>query len=224
MCGSKVLAPRGRQAQLRFPEFANVSRITMLPVIFASGEKGRPMLVLKGKRYPFRILGQGDSLRMQSVASCLPSDCLITMRDEVADVDKHNFLHWARYFVEDVRPLTEHGRKVLLIYDGYRSHMSPSVLRVLRDVGIIAYCLPAHTSGVTLPLGVTVIGSFKSHLASTLQKVYSTSNVEKPLDLFDFCKIMKEAYLQSFTPKNMRAGFAAGIFGPSIPLRFFLFH
>ena len=52
------------------------------------------------------------------------------------------------------------NRKVLLVLDGYRSHMTYQALRILRNGGVIVYALPAHTSGYTQPLDVSVFGTF----------------------------------------------------------------
>jgi len=165
------------------------------------------MFVLKGTRSPLRTIAYRGTRRTQTIFECLPAGSLVSMRDDNAGVNKRNFLEWARAFVTDVAHLTRDGRKVLLIYDGYRSHMSPAVLRLFRKRNIVAYCLPAHTTGVTQPLDLTVFGSFKTHLAETLRRMHSAGNADARFDVFDFCRMMREAYVKSFTPDTIMGGF-----------------
>lgn len=70
----------------------------------------------------------------------------------------------ARDFVEAVKENTVGGRKLLLTYDAHRSHLSVAVLGILRKRGVLAYCLPAHTSGKTQPLDVGLYAPFKNYL------------------------------------------------------------
>lgn len=62
------------------------------------------------------------------------------------------------------RPMTVNGRKFLLVYDGYHSHIGLKVLKTLCDGNIIAYDLLAHTSGTLQSLDLIVFRSFKEHL------------------------------------------------------------
>lgn len=92
----------------------------------------------------------------------------------VAGVDKANFIRWAMGFVDEVKDLTAGGRKVLLIYDGCRSHMSVKVLQFLKCGGVEVYVLPAHTSALTQPLDVCLFSPFKSKLTDLLASTSST--------------------------------------------------
>ena len=42
--------------QVHLPVFKNVSRVTIMPVIFANGEKGRPLFVFKGTKLSHRVI------------------------------------------------------------------------------------------------------------------------------------------------------------------------
>ena len=114
---------------------------------------------------------------------------------------------WARLFVEEVTDLTQNGRKLLLLYDGYRSHMSHEALKVLDDGNLIAFGLPAHTSSTTQPLDVGVFGPFKANIDRFLHEMCSTIE-HNVLDAFDFCKIIREAYWFSFTIRNITPAFS----------------
>lgn len=82
-----------------------------------------------------------------------------------------SFLQFAELFVEDVKDLTANARKVVLAYDGCRSHLGWKVLRVLEQWGIIAVALPANASGRTQPLDLSVFPTFKQKLNDTIHQV-----------------------------------------------------
>lgn len=48
--------------------------------------------------------------------------------------------------VRHLRDLTVGGRKVLLSFDGYRSHMGLGVMEYLDQNGVVVYTLPKHSS------------------------------------------------------------------------------
>ena len=122
-------------------------------------------------------------------------------------MDKYICIEWAKQFVEDVKDLTSGTRKFLLLYDAYRIHMSLQALTTFEQGGIMAFALPAHTSGSTQPLDVGVFQPFKSQLNTTIRRVCSvyTYNV---FDLFDLCRFMTSAYTCAFTGDIIRKSFA----------------
>ena len=208
---TKVYNLRGVQPQQRSSQFVNVNRITMMSVIFANGEAGRSMFVCKGKHLKFRTTVVDGKPVVETLADCLPRGSIVTMRENVAGVDSYNFIEWAKLFVVDVKDLTMNNRNVLLVLDGYRSHMTYQALRILQTGGVIVYALPAHTSGYTQPLDVSVFGPFKESLRASVEGLASPC-VRNKYDIFDYLKIMREAFSLAFTRRNILSGFAeAGI-------------
>lgn len=206
-CHQKVYSLRSSKPQQKLPEFHNVDRITMMPVIFASGQCGKPLFVIKGKRLPYQYVeGSIGRERIETLADCLLRGSIITSRSETASVDKEKFLRWAKQFVKDIQDLTSNGRKVLLLYDAYRSHMHIQALRVLDEGGVIAFALLAHISGTLQPLDVGVFGPWKAHIDKVLYSMCSPG-AKNIFDLFDFCKITKAAYCSGFTRSNIQSGF-----------------
>lgn len=59
-------------------------------------------------------------------------------------------------FIERLRYLITININVLIIYDGYRRHISYTCLQILSYGNIEAYILISHTSGITKPLDVYV--------------------------------------------------------------------
>lgn len=138
------------------------------------------MFIIKCARIRTRkIVGMHGQEVRQIPSDCLPRHALITTRKELDVCDKDNFLEWAKYVVKIVADLTVNGRKVCLVFDGYRSHMGFKVLRTLRDGGVVVYCLPTHTSSATQPLDVAVYSPFKTHLNNLIYSIAGThSQVE----------------------------------------------
>jgi hypothetical protein len=134
----------------------------------------------------------------QVVLGCLPRRAKVTTREDLAGVDSQNFTRCAAEFVLEVCDLAENGRKCLLMYDGYRSHLCFKALSILRDGGVIAHALPAHTSGKTKPLDVSIFSPFKAKLNDGIHSIAMT-NSAMTHDVFDFCKLVTEAYKQVFT-------------------------
>ena len=119
------------------------------------------MFVFDGTRVPYRkVLNDGKEW-VETLVDYLPRGAEIITREKVAGVDSDNFVRYSKRFVNDVSDLTEKGRKMLLLYDGYRSHMMLRALEILHEGGVIAYALPAHTSGLTQPLDLSCFNVWK---------------------------------------------------------------
>ena len=202
---NKTFNTRGRPAERQSPEYKNIKRITMMPVVFANGDIGLSLFVVQGTRVTYRTTLHDGMETMVTPADCLPRGSVITTRQDVASVDSHNVLQWGKLFAEDCRDLTARGRKVLLILDGYREHMTYPVLHLFDASGIIVYALPAHTSGSTQPLYVSVFDPFKEHLRVSIEELSSPAAGDT-YDVFDYLKIMREAFYRAFTRSNIMSG------------------
>ena len=62
----------------------------------------------------------------------------------------------------------EEGEKVLLLFDGHRSHICPEVRRWARENDIILFLLPPHTSHKLQPLDVSCFGPLKNKYKQVL--------------------------------------------------------
>ena len=132
---------------------------------------------------------------------------MVFMPKDGGGMDKHIFIEWAKQFVEDFKDLTSGNRKFLLLYDAYRSHMSLQALKTFEQGGIVAFALPAHTSGSTQPMDVGVFQPFKSQLNTTIRCVCSVY-MDNVFDVFDLCRFMTSAYTCAFTGDIIRKSFA----------------
>ena len=101
---------------------------------------------------------------------------------------------------------------ILLIYDGHASHKTYETIRWAREKGMILFVLPAHSSHLLQPLDVALFGPFKRHYYSECAK-YLASHMGMNITRHDICSLASSAYLKSFTPINIQAGFKkTGIF------------
>jgi len=190
----------------RIAQFANTSRVTMMPAICADGSAHLPLFVFKGRCLPYREIERNGIKGLDTYQGRLPRNAIVCSRQENGGVNSEIFYSWATQFVKMAGDLTANNRKVLLIYDGYRSHMSLKVLNLFYANDIIAYALPAHTSGKTQPCDVVLFGCFKDELNKVMNSMLSPGDVHV-WDMLDFCSMLREAYERSFTPVNIRASF-----------------
>ena len=135
-----------------------------MPIDFADSSSAKPVFIFKGKRIPYPFINKGGLQVTEKIAVCLPRFSRVFMREEGGGIDKHLFVKWTNLFVQEITDLTQNGRKVLLLYDGYRSHMSNEALKVLDDGNVLAFALPAHTSGTTQPLDVGIFNPFNANI------------------------------------------------------------
>ena len=177
-----------------------------MPVISASGETAPPLFVFKGLRLPYRTFLRNGEVRTETSLSKLQCGALAAMREENRGIDTARFMDWGYSFVDYVEPFTQDGRKVLLIYDGYRTHLSSAILELFDRNNIIVYVLPAHTSGKTKPLDVVLFSVFKKRLPKSIRSCAAPVRGKK-YDIFDMCSLIRDAYVNSFTVKNIQASF-----------------
>ena len=71
------------------------------------------------------------------------------------------FLQWFKFFLANIPPTCP----VLLIMDGYGTHMSIELIELAQSNGVHLLCLPSHTTHILQPLDVGVFKSFKSNFS-----------------------------------------------------------
>eukprot|EP00170_Pyropia_yezoensis_P008274 contig_34525_g8301 len=178
--------------------------ITLAASITADGRALAPLVVLPGVEAKYRTLVDGVN---QTPADFLPQGALVCYRSP-AGVNSGIMEVWAKSYLEQTKELRATG-KTMVIFDGYSSHLSVSVLLLLKDNNVVVYALPSYTSHVTQPLDVAVFGPMKAHARQRLS-VFSNSpaNAGAKLNVYVACEIMTQAYVLSMTPANVKAGFS----------------
>lgn len=102
----------------------------------------------------------------------------------IALVDTKLFYEWAKSFVDETKMLRSIGERVLLIMDGYSSHIAFRALKLLAENGIIVACLSAHTSYVLQPLDASIFGPMKEAFRRLLSRITIITNKGKRNDIF----------------------------------------
>lgn len=86
------------------------------------------MVVLNCTRIPYgTVLCNGCKVQETPKVN-LPPGAFIATRAETGGVNSVNIQSWAEKFVSYVIEFTSGGRKMLLIYDAFRAHISLGVL------------------------------------------------------------------------------------------------
>lgn len=198
---------RGEQHRLELNDFG---RIAMAPAVSAAGESAAPMLALKGSHLKHREINQNWQKVTQALLDALPRHAIVTTRKQHAGLDRRNFYRWSEHFAKEARDLAAGGRKMLLLYDGYRSHLGFDALHSLGSHGIIAHALPAHASGDAQPLAVALrkrkLSPFKSALNDCICSCASANQATAGHDELDFCHMLTVAHHSSFARQNIKAG------------------
>ena len=198
--------PRSGCHDTRMAAIANKNRITIMAVISAAGQHAPPLFVLKGTQIPYRIVIRSGQTITESPVTLLPRHAVMAMRAANGGVDSTNFYNWALAFLDYTKDLRANGRKVLLVYDRYLSHLSIQVLKLFKHNSVVVYALPAHTSGKLQPLDTVVFAAFKAAISKALQTCVIAAP-QSMFSLYDFCAVLKDAYLQSFSCANIKASF-----------------
>lgn len=141
---------------MRIADFKNARRATMIPVISATGDVRPTFLVFKGTRVPFQWTLRVGVVRQEIYHDILPRGAPVPIREQHVGVDLMNFLNCAHELVRIIFDHNAGGRKVLLLYDSYRSHMSLSVLELFGQCDVVVQVLPEQKSGKTQSLDVVV--------------------------------------------------------------------
>ena len=151
---------------------------------------------------PYRTVLKRGIVVEEAPAFNLPFKSTVALRAENGAVDTASVLKWVHKFIEFTNDLRCKNRKVLLIYDGYRSHPSLEVLKLFLLNNIIVYALLAHMSGKTQPLDTVLFSVFKQSLNRNIRNV-TLSEEQRELNMFVTCALLSRAHEKSFTPSNM---------------------
>jgi len=126
-------------------------------------------------------------------------------------MEEINYLKWFEVqFYPAVKHLLSTG-PVILIFDGHYSHMSFSLIKKARELGIHLLCLPPNTTHVLQPLDVGVFEPVKQCWRSIL-KTHQLKTRARNITKERFPALIKELWEKAITPEHLKAGFqAAGL-------------
>ena len=207
----KVVTPAGARANSKTLGWSsNAYRITIMPVVSGDGKCWSPVVVVPGRRPPYRKKRGSDIY--ETLEAYLPTNSYVFARDPPG-VDSGIFAEWARRFVRE----TEHLRRapgtyLLLTLDGYSGHVQFEALQVLKKKNVIVVALPAHTSHRTQVLDVSCFGPFKTEVRAELHKrsvqtAHTKRTTPQRNDIFTLAELCTRAYHSAMTMANIISGF-----------------
>jgi hypothetical protein len=95
---------------------------------------------------------------------------------------------------------------LLLLYDGHKSHVSLGLIDWAKELNLILFVLPPHTSHILQPLNVGCFGPFQKtydNLKAKFMGEKSSSSIPK----HSVCNLGYKAYMLSLTPTNLCSSF-----------------
>ena len=102
-------------------------------------------------------------------------------------------------------------KPLLLLYDGHRSHISPSIIDWAIENNVILYVLPPHTSHVLQPMDVGCFGPFSRMYSNECMKYQRTNGTT--VNKYSLCPIACKAYAAALSSENLQSAFRkSGIF------------
>jgi hypothetical protein len=126
-------------------------------------------------------------------------------------------LQWLKRIFDPETKERANGRPRVLILDGFGTHETLEILEYCFANNIILCRLPSHTSHKTQPCDVAVFGPLKTAYREQVERLEQggVNTIGKQ----HFTSLYKPARERAFTPKNIRAGFAASGLFPFNPDR-----
>ena len=182
-----VIAAKGRKrVHLVAPEHGE--NVTIVACANALGTPVPPMIIFKGK---YKKDAFGDDLPPLSRFEMSEKGC---MTNEL-------FVKFLNHFGRFKPP-----GKVLLILDGAKSHLSPSIVDEASKFDITLFCLPANTTHELQPLDVAVFRSFEHYWDEEVQKFWR-QRPDRALTKDLFGKIFTPTWNKALSITNIQNGF-----------------
>ena len=116
------------------------------------------------------------------------------------------YLYMTKHFQKYFQGAFAGDENILVLYDGYKSHISPGIIEWARQRRVMLFVLPAHTSDILQPIEVGCFGALEQSYNSQCQN-FIGHNLDKNTTKCDIGKILCLAYKKAFTPTTKKAPF-----------------
>ncbi|XP_039759705.1 uncharacterized protein LOC120633562 [Pararge aegeria] len=187
----KILAPKSQKQVGQIVSAERGELMTFGAIISASGNTIPPLFVFPRVHYKDHFLegAPEGSLGAANRSGWINADIFVSV---LKHIQKHT--------------LSSKEHPILLLCDNHESHISLQAITYARDNGIIFVSFPPHTSHRLQPLDVGVFGPFKAKLKIAFNN-WHMSNPGKTINIYNIPKLVKLAYFESFTAKNITSAF-----------------
>ena len=167
--------------------------VTTVYAVCAIGHALPPMLIFPRVHYKDHFVRGG------------PSGC-IGRASRSGWVNEKRFID----FLEHVSKLagSSPDRKLLVVMDNHKSHVSIGVIDKARELGIVLLTIPPKTSHKLHPLDKMVFGSFKNSYNKAMDN-WMRSNPGKTITMYEIASLVNEAQMAAMVPRNIILGFSS---------------
>ena len=115
------------------------------------------------------------------------------------------------HFMKYAQKPQESSQRMLILYDGHKSHVCKPVIDWARENCIVLFTLPPHCSHILQPLDIGCFSPLKSKFNRECQ-IFLRSNPCRQITRYDICCLACKAYEKGLSPSNLVAAFRrAGI-------------
>lgn len=128
--------------------------------------------------------------------------------------DNETGMEWIRHFDKYTAPRARALYRMLVL-DGHESHQSVEFNAFCKERNIIPICLPPHSSHLTQPLDVGCFAPLKRAYGRQIES-FIKSHINH-ITKVEFFLAFQAAYKETFTEKNIRAGFRGAGLVPHNP-------
>jgi hypothetical protein len=207
--------------------FDRLSKLMDSPAVTALGEVGmdcsegaKPFGIQKSTlRWVLAVLGSGNAL-----GTAIPPYFVFVgkrMRSEllegatpgasrtVRETGWSNSTVFRKYLEEHFMKYVQ-GRDpsepLILLYDGHKSQVSLGLIDWAKELNLILFVLPPHTSHILQPLDVGCFGPFQK-IYDNLKAKFMRENSSSSIPKHSVCNLSCKAYMLSLTPTNLCSSF-----------------
>ncbi len=203
-CGrAHTVVTRNIRGVLQMADPENRDYITAAEAASAAGQSIPPMIITKG----VNILARWT-------ANDIDDDTLFNTSDTGYSNDDLA-IDWLHHFIR-----CTHGKRtgqwILLIIDGFGSHMTLEFLDLATANDIILFKLPPHSTHITQPLDVGVFQAYKSHHGQAVDRAVRRG--DDKFDRMEFFAAFQTFRAATFKPATLRHAFARTGIVPFNPL------
>jgi len=193
-CGrAHTVVTRSLRGVLQMADPENRDYITAAEAASAAGESISPMIITKG----VNILARWS-------ANDIADDTLFNTSDTGYSNDDLA-IDWLHHFIKCTRG-KRRGRWILLIIDGFKSHMTLEFLDLAIDNDIVLFKLSPHSTHITQPLDVGVFQAYKSHHGQAIDGAVRRG--DDKFDRMKFFAAFQAFRTATFKPATLRHAFA----------------
>lgn len=164
-CASRL--PK-RLNQVNRPNF----HLSVVACVNASGHVIPPLSILPGQRLSCHIMSECNISGARVVSAA------------TGFINRAVFVKWVQFFSNSVPPTVK--RPLLLLFDGYLSHLSIELIQADETLGIRFVCLPANATHLIQSMDITVFSPYMKKIRSlarnymfdsgTLSHIYSPNS------------------------------------------------